>query len=92
MMRWTVLALLLLLTCPAWARVAAAWPGSTVRCLTYEDKAIGLWQTLCDDGRRAVTAYNRTLARWETLVWPPPGKTCMGPVNSGTGPVEGRCR
>ena len=26
-----------------------------VRCTTYEEKSMGRWQTICDDGTRAVS-------------------------------------
>jgi hypothetical protein len=65
-----VLALLLALASPALA--------APVRCTTYEEKTLGRLQTLCDDGTRAVSTYNRTLDRWDTTVTPPPGQTCTG--------------
>jgi len=40
------MALLLALTMPALA-------GSPTRCLTYEERSLGRWQTRCDDGTRA---------------------------------------
>jgi len=80
-----VLAVLLL----ALASPALAGP---VRCTTYEEKTLGRWQTLCDDGTRAVSTYNRTLSRWESTVTPPPGKTCTGQLNPKTHQWEGRCR
>jgi len=60
-----ILAVLLLLP-----SVALAGP---VRCLTYEEKSLGRLQTLCADGTRAVSTWNRTLQRWDTTVTPPPG-------------------
>jgi len=81
-----ILALLLLLTTPAWA--------GTTRCITYEEKTLGRWQTVCSDGTRAVSTWNRTLSRWESTVTPPPGtapsRTCM-PHTTGHG-LEVRCR
>ena len=59
-----VLALLLvaflLLVRPAWA--------ATTRCTTYEGKSLGRLQTLCDDGTRAVSTYNRTLYRRDRTI------------------------
>jgi hypothetical protein len=43
----------------------------SVRCTTYEEKTLNRLQTLCDDGTRAVSTYNRTLSRWESTVTPP---------------------
>jgi hypothetical protein len=81
----TLAVLLLALASPALA-------GPT-RCTTYEEKTLGRLQTLCDDGTRAVSTYNRTLSRWESTVTPPPGtprRTCT-PMQTGTG-VDIRCR
>jgi hypothetical protein len=80
------LALLLLL-----ALANLAWAGA-VRCTTYEEKSLGRLQTVCDDGTRAVSTYNKTLQRWESTVMPPPGQTCEGRLNPKTRPWEGRCR
>ena len=73
----------------ALASPALASPG---RCLTYEEKTMGRLQTLCDDGTRATSTWNRTLQRWETTVTPPPGQTCTGQMNPRTHQWEGRCR
>jgi hypothetical protein len=53
---------------------------------------MGRWQTVCDDGTRAVSTYNRTLERWESTVTPPLGQTCTGQMNPKTRPWEGHCR
>jgi hypothetical protein len=83
-----ILALLLvaflLLVRPAWA--------DTTCCTTYQEKTMGRLQTLCDDGTRAVSAYNRTLERWETTITASPQKTCTGQMNPITRQVEVRCR
>jgi hypothetical protein len=76
--------LLLLLASPALA--------GTTHCMTYEEPTLGRLQTLCDDGTRAVSTYNQTLSRWESTITPPPGKTCVGPMNPKTRQVEVRCR
>ena len=58
-----------------WASPALA---GSVRCTTYEEKTLGRLQTLCDDGTRAVSTYNRTLERWETTVPPRPARPAPG--------------
>jgi hypothetical protein len=81
--RWGLV--LLTLASPALA-------GNPVRCTTYEEKTLGRWQTLCDDGTRAVSTWSPTFQRWDTTVTPPPGKTCSGRLNPRTRQWEGRCR
>jgi hypothetical protein len=78
-----LLVAVLLLVRPAW---------SAPRCTTHEEKTLGRLYTVCDDGTRAVSTYNKTLERWETTVTPPPGKPCRGPLNPRTHQGEGRCR
>jgi hypothetical protein len=80
---WTVLLITIALASPAWA---------APRCLTYEEKTLGRWQTVCDDGTRATSSWNKTLQRWDTTVTPPPGQTCTGRLHPKTRPWEGRCR
>jgi hypothetical protein len=75
--------LLLALMTPTWA--------ASVRCTTYEVKSLGRLQTVCDDGTRAVSTYNQTLERWESIVTPP-GQTCEGRLNPTTRQWEERCR
>jgi pheromone shutdown protein TraB len=77
------LALLVALTTPALA---------ATRCTTYEEKTIQRLYTVCDDGTRAVSTYNKTLGRWETTITSPLGKTCEGRLNPRTRQWEGRCR
>jgi len=77
--------LLLTLTSPAWA--------ATTRGITDEEKTLGRLQTICSDGTRAVSIWNRTLERWDTTVTLPPGtppRTCT-PHATGRG-LEVRCR
>jgi hypothetical protein len=81
-MTW-VLALLLLLATPTWA---------ATRCTTYQEKTLGRLQTLCDDGTRAVSTYNRTLERWDTTITESLKKSCTGHLNPRTRQVEVRCR
>jgi hypothetical protein len=54
------LALLLALASPALA--------TTTHCTAYEQKTMNQLHTLCDDGTRAISIYNRTLQRWETTI------------------------
>jgi hypothetical protein len=54
-----------------------ALAGAT-RCTTSEVKSLGRLQTLCDDGTRATHTYNKTLARWESTVTPPPDRSHRG--------------
>jgi hypothetical protein len=53
---------MLLAVLPLWALASPALAGS-VHCTTYEEKTLGRWHTICDDGIRAVSTYNRTLDR-----------------------------
>ena len=62
------------------------------RCLTYEEKTLGRWQTLCDDGSRAVSTWSPTLGRWDTTITASPRQTCTGQMNPRTQQVEVRCR
>jgi hypothetical protein len=73
----------LLLVRPAW---------SAPSCLTYEEKTLGRWQTLCDDGTRAVSTDNRTRSRWERAVTSPPANACTGRLTPVTtrGDLRGR--
>jgi hypothetical protein len=82
--RWGLVLLIL-----AWASPALA---GSVRCTTYEEKTLGRLQTLCDDGTRAVSTYNRTLERWETIITESSRKACTGRLNPKTRQVEVRCR
>jgi hypothetical protein len=78
-----LLAAFLLVVRPAW---------SATHCMTYEEQTLGRLQTLCDDGTRAVSTWNRTLERWESTITPPPGQNCTGRLNPKTRKWEGRCR
>jgi hypothetical protein len=49
-------------------RSALTTLSATTRDLTYEEKSLGRLQTLCDNGTRAVSTYNRTLDRWDTTI------------------------
>jgi hypothetical protein len=61
-------------------------------CTTYEEKTLNRLHTLCSDGTRAISTYNRTLERWDTIVTVSPRKACIGRMNSITKQVEVRCR
>jgi hypothetical protein len=75
---------LLLLATPAWA---------ATRCMTYEEKTLGRLYTVCDDGTRATSYWNRTLESWETTVTESPKSSpCTGRMNPITKQVEVRCR
>ena len=50
----------------------------SVRCTTYEEKAMQRLQTLCSDGTRATSSWSSSLQAWQTTVTPPPSP------NSGT--------
>ncbi|HEX9872518.1 MAG TPA: hypothetical protein VGC99_28760 [Candidatus Tectomicrobia bacterium] len=86
----------LLMRCRPWglllllALVSPALAGGPTRCTTYQEKTLGRIQTLCDDGTRGISTYNRTLSRWESTLTSPPGKTCT-PQTTGRG-LEVRCR
>jgi hypothetical protein len=84
------LVLLALLLVAVVLLVRPAW--SATRCTTYKEQTLGRLQTLCDDGTRAISTYNRTLERWESTITPPPGKTCTGRMHPRTQQVEVRCR
>jgi hypothetical protein len=47
--------------------------GAALNCTTYKEKTLGRLQTLCSDGTRTTSYWNRTLERWETTVQPAPG-------------------
>ena len=47
-------------------------PGRPGRCQTHHEPTLNRLQTLCSDGTRAVSTYNRTLERWDTTVTLPP--------------------
>jgi hypothetical protein len=56
------------------------------------ERTLNRLQTLCDDGTRAVSTWNKTLERWDTTVTERPKKTCVGQMNSKTRQVEVRCQ
>jgi hypothetical protein len=60
----------LLLVYPVW--------GATTHCTTHEEKTLGRLQTVCEDGTRAVSTYNKTLSRWQRTLTPRRGKPVRG--------------
>jgi hypothetical protein len=74
---------LLLLATPALA---------ATRCTTPEEKTLGRLYTVCGDGTRATSSWNRTLECWETTITARPRQACIGQVNPRTRQVEMRCR
>ncbi len=65
---------------------------ATVRCTTYEDKTLQRWHTICADGTRAVSRYNRILDRWETTMTESPRQSCTARMDPHTKQVEVHCR
>jgi hypothetical protein len=65
---------------------------ATVRCTTYEEKTLQRWHTICDDGTRAVSRYNKILDRWETTITTTSRKSCTAHMDPLTKQVEVRCR
>jgi hypothetical protein len=85
--RWSLLGLLgLALVNPTWA--------GTLQCTTYEEKTLQRWHTICDDGTRAVSRYNRSLDRWETTITtsPPGRRTCTARADPYMNTVDVHCR
>jgi hypothetical protein len=78
-----VLVAVVLLVRPAW---------SATRCTTYEEKTLGRLHTVCSDGTRAVSTYNKTLERWDTTITESPRKACTGRMNAITKQIEVRCQ
>ena len=56
----------------------------TVRCTTYEEQTLGRLHTVCDDGTRAVSTYDKTLSRLESTITPPTDQRCTGQMNPQT--------
>jgi hypothetical protein len=83
--RWSLLSLLGL-------ALASPMLAGTLHCSTYEEKTLQRWHTICDDGTRAVSRYNRILDRWETTITASPRNTGIGRMDPHTHQVEVRCR
>ena len=67
---------------------------AALNCTTYQEKTLGRLQTLCDDGTRAVSHWNKILERWETTVQPAPGarRSCTTQRHPQTKDVGVHCR
>jgi len=48
---------------------------------TYAEKTLGRLQTMCADGTRAVSTYNTTLERGESIVTESPRRECTRHLN-----------
>jgi hypothetical protein len=70
--------------------VRPAW--SATRCTTYEERTLGRRHTVCDDGTRAISTYNRALERWDTTITESPRKAWSARMHPSTQQVEVRCR
>jgi hypothetical protein len=86
LMRRTILAALLPVALSSLAL------GDTGRCVTYEQKTMEQWHTICDDGTRAVSRYNKGLNRYETTITESPKSSCTGRLHPITKQVEVRYR
>jgi hypothetical protein len=84
-----ILLALILLSLLLWAGLS--WAGTT-RCTTYEERALNRLHSLCSDGTRAVSTYNRALERWETTITGSHRKICRARMNPSTKQMEVRCR
>jgi hypothetical protein len=80
-----ILAVLLALASPALA-------ASVGRCLTYEEKTLHRLQTVCDDGTKAISTYNRVLDHWDTTITASPRRDCTERLDPRTKQIEVRCR
>jgi len=65
---------------------------ATTPCITYQEQALGRLQTLCDDGTRGISTYNRALEHWDTTITASPKQSCTEQMHSKTRQVEVRCR
>jgi hypothetical protein len=85
--RWWGLVLLGLV----WAMPVRA--GAPVRCITYEEKTLNRWQTICNDGTRATSYWNGAL-RWETTVQPAPAsrRSCTTQRHPQTKDLDVHCQ
>jgi hypothetical protein len=63
-------------------------------CTTYEEKTLQRWQTICNDGTRAVSRYNTVLDRWETTMTTSPRgrRTCTARADPYMNTVDVHCR
>jgi hypothetical protein len=80
---------LLLVALLLWVR--PLWAGTT-RCLTSEEKIMQRLQTLCDDGTRGISTYNKTLERWDTTLTKGRKPVCTVRMDPTTKQMRVRCR
>jgi hypothetical protein len=52
------------------------------------DIVVDRWHTLCDDGTRAVSHYQRILERWETTIMSSPHTSFAARLQSSTNHIE----
>jgi hypothetical protein len=84
--------LLLGLTSPTLAGAAPPITSPPVHCTTTYDALLARWETVCDDGTRAITRHDQLLDRDETTIMSGPRRACTGQRNPVTQQVEVRCR
>jgi hypothetical protein len=46
-------------------------PPEPQHCITYQEKTLRRWHTLCPDGTTAMHRWNSVLERWESTITPP---------------------
>jgi hypothetical protein len=46
-------------------------PPQPQRCITYQEKPLKRWHTLCPDGTRAIYRWNPVLEHWDSTITPP---------------------
>jgi hypothetical protein len=80
MTRLCILVLLFALASPALA-------GTPSRCTTYEEPTLNHWQTLCDDGTRAVSTWEPDAAAEADHDTASPSLACTGQLNP-----SGKCK
>jgi hypothetical protein len=56
----------------------APLPPQPQHCISYEEKTLGRWQTLCPDGTRGIRHWNPVLERWDSTITPPPQRLPKG--------------
>jgi hypothetical protein len=72
--------------------VCALIGATPTRCTTYYESMLHRYHTLCADGTRAISMYNKTLGRWDTIITTTPRWDCTGQMNLRSRQVEVRCR
>jgi hypothetical protein len=82
---------IILRTLPLWVGAMNPAMAGTVHGTRYEEKTLNRLHTICDDGARAVSRYNRILECCETTITVSPRNACTGRMNPRTKQVEVRC-